>query len=370
MIDSKDLFLSSYDYGLPPEFIAQVPVEPRHDARLMVLPKFNEDIDSAKNLKVWDLIKLLNPGDLLVINDTRVLKARLKVRLEARKRLAELLLLEPKGSGKWLCLAKPAKKMQIGDHLFLEALGHKPLVLKVVDKDQPTGGRIIQFPEHCVDSESIEGLLEEYGEIPLPPYIQRHEPSDAKRYQTTFATRPGAVAAPTAGLHLSQELLIALSQRGIKLAKVTLHVGLGTFRPLEVEDLSAIKLHTEWAEIKKDAVKAISECRSRGNRVIAIGTTTVRTLEASYLRGNGSLIPFVGMVDLVIKPGYKFGVVDGLLTNFHLPKSSLLLLVSAFIGRERLLAFYGKAIAIKYRFFSYGDAMLILPGAVLPRARV
>ncbi len=338
-------------------------MEPRHNARLMVLPEFTKDIHCVQHLRVWDLVDQLKAGDLLVMNDTRVLKARLKVRL-ARRELAELLLLEPRGQGKWLCLAKPAKRMKVGDDLFLEAFEQETLVLKVEAKDRETGGRVIQFPEEFFNREKIEKLLERYGEIPLPPYIQRHDPSDAERYQTRFACRPGAVAAPTAGLHLSDELLKELSRRGVEQARVTLHVGLGTFRPLTSEDLSTLSLHSEWAELRQDVVTAILNCRSRGGRVIAIGTTTVRTLEAAVLLGKGSLMPFSGMVDLVIKPGYKFRVIDGLLTNFHLPKSSLLLLISALIGRQRLLAFYKEAIERKYRFFSYGDAMLILPESI------
>ena len=369
MIDPRDLLLSSYDYELRTELIAQQPIEPRHDARLMIAPKTIQNISAIRHLRIWDLLKEFQPGDLVVMNDTRVLKARVKVRL-TRGGIAELLLLEPKGKGNWLCLAKPGKKLQPGDRLLLDHFDQETLILKVISKDHQTGGRIIRFPSDCADRESIEGLLERYGEVPLPPYIQHHDSSDGERYQTTFAARPGAVAAPTAGLHLSNELLTELKKRGVEQARVTLHVGLGTFRPLEKEDLTNIQLHSEWAEVREEVIESIEKCRSRGGRVIAIGTTTVRTLESSFLFGKGRLVPFSGLVDLVIKPGYKFGVIDGLLTNFHLPKSSLLLLVSALVGRKRLLALYQKAIEQKYRFFSYGDAMFIPSAAVQSEARL
>jgi S-adenosylmethionine:tRNA ribosyltransferase-isomerase len=214
----------------------------------------------------------------------------------------------------------------------------------------------------------MEPLLLRYGAIPLPPYIHSHDPSDNQRYQTRYATKPGAVAAPTAGLHLSDELLMAIQARGVELATVTLHVGLGTFRPLETEDLSQLQLHSEWVEVSPELVASVAACRARGGRVIAVGTTSVRSLEAVAALNGGKLVPHQGPVNLVIKPGYRFAVVQGLLTNFHLPRSSLLLLVSALIGRQRLLALYGEAIEQQYRFFSYGDAMWIPPAAVLPGA--
>ncbi len=364
----KDFLLSSYDYDLPADLIAQQPLNPRHKARLMVVPKPSEDLSFVRNCMVWDLLSEIKPGDLIVMNDTRVLKARLKVRL-AGGTLAEVLLLEPYGSGRWLCLGKPAKKMREGDYLFLEKLNHDHLKLKVLSKDLATGGRVIQFPSCFSTRDEIESLLDVYGEVPLPPYIKHHDSSSAERYQTRYASQPGAVASPTAGLHLSDELLGCLTKRGIKQVKITLHVGLGTFRPLEIEDLRSLKLHSEIVQVKKEVVQAIKDCKSHGGKVFAVGTTTVRALESAWLTGQGVLQPFQGAVNLVIKPGFNFGVVDGLLTNFHLPKSSLLLLVSALIGRERLLALYKRAIENQYRFFSYGDAMLITPEAVLANAR-
>jgi len=235
--------------------------------------------------------------------------------------------------------------------------------------DEPTGGRVVRFPPFCISPEAIEALLGRYGEMPLPPYIHQHCSDDETRYQTRFAARPGAVAAPTAGLHLSDELLAAIAERGVELATVTLHVGLGTFRPVETEDLTQLELHSEWVEVAPQLVAAVERCHARGGRVIAVGTTSVRSLEAVAQLHGGQLKPHTGPVNLVIQPGYRFAVVQGLLTNFHLPKSSLLLLVSALIGRQRLLDLYEQAKAEGYRFFSYGDAMWIPPEAVLEQAK-
>ena len=365
MVDPRDLQLSSYDYRLPEERIAQAPVEPRHAARLLMAPPMNRPVTELMHRQVWDWQDELRSGDLLVVNDTRVLRARLRVRRSGGG-LAELLVLEPRGEGRWLCLARPGKKLKPGDQVWLEALEQEPIPLQVLTADGASGGRIIQFPAAFVDAAAIETLLERYGEVPLPPYITRHDESDQERYQTRYASRPGAVAAPTAGLHLSDELLKAIRGRGVQLATVTLHVGLGTFRPVETEDLTDLSLHSEWVEVTPALVAAVVACRQRGGRVIAVGTTSVRALEAAAAAGGGSLQPLRGPVDLVIQPGFRFQVVQGLLTNFHLPKSSLLLLVSALIGRSRLLELYGIAIQEAYRFYSYGDAMWIAPDAVLP----
>ena len=354
---SRDNQLSSYDYDLPQERIAQSPVEPRHSARLMLVPPTGSPIDAVRHGQVWDLLTELQAGDLLVVNDTRVLKARLKVR-RAGGGLSELLVLEPRGEGQWLCLARPAKRMRPGDALTIDGTSIR---LTVVEDDVATGGRVVQFPSDCADAATIEGLLEQCGEVPLPPYIDRHDPNDAQRYQTRYADRPGAVAAPTAGLHFSDQLLVALQRKGVRLARITLHVGLGTFRPVETEDLTQLELHSEWIEVSASAVDAIQTCTGR---VIAVGTTSVRALEGAAQMHGGVLKPFTGPVNLVIQPGYRFAVVQGLLTNFHLPKSSLLLLVSALIGREKLLDLYEIAIAHQYRFFSYGDAMWISPESV------
>jgi S-adenosylmethionine:tRNA ribosyltransferase-isomerase len=329
---------------------------------------------------VWDLQDELRPGDLLVVNNTRVLRARLQARRPSGGEV-ELLVLEPAGlatpleapfapaPSDWLCLARPARRLRPGEVLQLERADQPPVLLEIVAVDRASGGRVVRFPPDCTCPEAIEALLERYGEMPLPPYIRQHDPSDQERYQTRFASRPGAVAAPTAGLHLSDELLAALEARGVQRACLTLHVGLGTFRPVESEDLRQLTLHSEWVEVSEELVAAVEACRRRGGRVIAIGTTSVRSLEGVAALHGGRLVPFAGPVNLVIQPGFRFGVVQGLLTNFHLPKSSLLLLVSALIGRCQLLAHYGEAMATGYRFYSYGDAMWIAPEAVLPSAR-
>ena len=388
MIEPEDRQLSNYHFALPEHCIAQRPSEPRHSARLLIVGPNEGDSGSleasaatpTRHRTVWDLQQELRPGDLLVVNDTRVLRARLQAR-RSTGGAVELLLLEPAGlaaplaSGfrpgpsDWLCLARPAKRLRPGEVLQLEQDDLPPIALEVVAVDGTSGGRVIRFPPSCTSAETIEPLLQRYGTIPLPPYIQVHDASDNDRYQTRFANRPGAVAAPTAGLHLSDELLEAVQQRGVELARVTLHVGLGTFRPLENDDLSQLQLHSEWVELGEELVAAVAACRARGGRVIAVGTTSVRSLEGVAALHGGQLQPHTGPVNLVIQPGFRFAVVQGLLTNFHLPKSSLLLLVSALIGRRRLLGLYQEAIDRGYRFFSYGDAMWIAPEAVLAEAR-
>ena len=364
--DPADQRLSSYVFDLPEAFIAQRPVEPRHAARLLAVEPREQP--GCRHLTVWDLQQELRAGDLLVVNNTRVLKARLQAR-RASGGQVELLVLEPAGGSDWLCLARPAKRLKPGEVLQLEHPGQPPVDLEIVAVDAASGGRVVRFPAGCTCPEAIETLLARYGSMPLPPYIHEQNDDDDSRYQTRYASRPGAVAAPTAGLHLSDALLAAMRERGIALAEVTLHVGLGTFRPVETEDLTQLELHSEWVEVSPALVEAVAACRARGGRVIAVGTTSVRSLEAVAQLHGGELRPHTGPVNLVIQPGYRFAVVQGLLTNFHLPKSSLLLLVSALIGRQRLLELYEQAKAEGYRFFSYGDAMWIPPEAVLPDAR-
>jgi S-adenosylmethionine:tRNA ribosyltransferase-isomerase len=367
MPDPADRRLSSYVFDLPEACIAQRPVEPRHAARLLMVGPHDGPPEGCHHGQVWDLADVLRPGDLLVVNDTRVLRARLQVQRPSGGR-AELLVLEPRDDDLWLCLARPAKRLRPGQQVLLQAPGQPPLTLTVVGEDPATGGRLVRFPPGHGDAASLEPLLQRYGEVPLPPYIQQHDPADSERYQTRFASRPGAVAAPTAGLHLSDALLARLQDRGVERASVTLHVGLGTFRPLEEDDLTDLTLHQEWVELRPELVAAVEACQRRGGRVIAVGTTSVRSLEGVAALHGGCLQPHCGPVDLVIQPGFRFAVVQGMLTNFHLPRSSLLLLVSALIGRERLLKLYGLARDDGYRFFSYGDAMWIPPEAVLPDA--
>ena len=365
MFDKKDNLLSSYNYNLPNALIAQSPIENRHDAKLMIV---KEGLDESLNLvhgKVRDIKDILKTGDLLVVNNTRVIKARLKIRLSGGG-LGELLLMEPRSNGLWLCLGRPARRMRRGDKLWLDKSSNDSLCLKVIDQDESTGGRIIQFPNEFTSRIEMENLLDLCGEVPLPPYIDKNKSSGhEERYQTRFASKPGAIAAPTAGLHLSDELIENLKFKGIRIAQITLHVGLGTFRPLVKEDLSQLHLHSEWIEVTEETIQAIARCKEEGGKVFAVGTTSVRALESAYISGQGELKPYKGNVNLVIKPGFKFSVIDGLLTNFHLPKSSLLLLVSALIGRKRMLKLYKHAISKKYRFFSYGDAMLITPESVI-----
>ena len=367
--DPLDQRLSSYVFDLPETFIAQRPVEPRHAARLLAVapaPELSSPFP-CRHLTVWDLQQELRPGDLVVVNNTRVLKARLQARRPSGGAV-ELLVLEPVAASDWLCLERPAKRLQPGEVLQLEHPDQPPIGLEIVAIDSASGGRVVRFPADCTSPEAIEALLARYGSMPLPPYIHQHSDDDDSRYQTRYASRPGAVAAPTAGLHLSDALLSAIRARGVELAEVTLHVGLGTFRPVETEDLRHLELHSEWVEVSPALVAAVAACRARGGRVIAIGTTSVRSLEAVAQLHGGELQPHCGPVNLVIQPGYRFAVVQGLLTNFHLPKSSLLLLVSALIGRLGLLDLYEQAKAEGYRFFSYGDAMWIPPEAVLESA--
>ena len=368
--NEKDFFLDSYHYHLDTDLIAQKPTEPRHEAKLLIVESNKKDISASRDSKIWDLQYEISSKDLIVVNNTRVIKARLKV-LTSSFVAVELLVLEQHKDAKWLCLARPARKLRLGNTVkLLDSDGnHSSIEFRIAGIDNESGGRIIQFPDHCKDAKSMESFLSLYGEVPLPPYIKEKDLTNGLRYQTRFASSPGAVAAPTAGLHLSDQLLRALREKGVLKACITLHVGLGTFRPIDINDLSQLKLHSEWIEVKNEVVQAISECRARGGKVIAVGTTTVRALEGAFIQGGGMLKPYQGKIDLVIKPGYQFGVVDGLLTNFHLPKSSLLLLVSAFIGRKRLLAIYKKAMKNRYRFFSYGDAMLIPPESVNSSAR-
>ncbi len=372
MTSADDRLLSSYDFSLPAQAIAQRPAEPRHAARLLLV----EPGAGASHRTVWDWAEELRPGDLIVVNDTRVLQARLRARRPSGGAV-EVLVLRPwiaEGQGSdWLCLLKPAKRVRVGETLLLDTRDGVPcdpaVPLSVVATDPASGGRVLRFPEGLADAAAIEPFLQRHGAMPLPPYIHGAAAVDDERYQTRYAAKPGAVAAPTAGLHLSDALLERLRERGVERAAVTLHVGLGTFRPLEREDLSDLELHSEWVEVSAELVAAVEATRQRGGRVIAVGTTCVRSLEGVAALHGGRLRPYAGAVRLVIQPGFRFRVVEGLLTNFHLPKSSLLLLVSALIGRQRLLTLYSEAISQGYRFFSFGDAMWIPPEAVLAQAR-
>lgn len=355
--------LRDFQFELPAERIAQTPAEPRDSARMLV-----HEVASAaiRHRCVADLVDELHAGDLLVVNDTRVLPARLHAQRASGGAL-ELLLLEPLPGGVWSAMVRPAKKPKPGEIAVVRGGAvHVEFVEREREADGSPGAhwrvRLLDQRVGRGDGDVPE-LLEEAGEMPLPPYIQRPTggtPGDRERYQTVYAAQPGAVAAPTAGLHFTPELLEALVAKGVARAHVTLHVGAGTFLPVQVEDLDQHRMHSERFEVGAACAAAVRACRARGGRVIAVGTTSVRALESS-LDGNGQVVAGGGATELFLRPGDALHAVDGLLTNFHLPGSTLLMLVSALTGRERMLELYAEAIARDYRFYSYGDAMLVLP---------
>jgi S-adenosylmethionine:tRNA ribosyltransferase-isomerase len=341
------LRLRDFDYPLPERLIAQQPVRPRDAARLLVVRA-----DGLEDRGVLDLPGLLDPGDLLVVNDTRVIPARLHGRRgEAR---VEIMLNRAEGGGVWHALVRNARRLRPGDAVTIE--GAEACVARVIERDG--GSAMLDFGP---DRAALAAALENAGEVPLPPYIHRERgpgAEDAADYQTIFARQPGAVAAPTASLHFTERLLAALDARGVKRATVTLHVGAGTFLPVREDDPRRHRLHREWGEIGDDAAQAINAARAGGRRVVAVGTTAMRITE-SAARADGTVAPLRGLTDLFILPGYRFRAVDALMTNFHLPKSTLLMLVSAFAGTRRMRAAYAHAIARQYRFFSYGDGSLL-----------
>lgn len=366
---SLDRSLDGYDYNLPPELIAQNPVIPRDSSRLLVVNSLDTGIKNIPDHRIFrDLPVILRPHDLLVMNDTKVIPARLYGRKSTGAQI-EVLLLEEKKQNCWLALVKPGKRFKKGSEIVFavnkknnsESNQVKELVATVLETDEATGGRLLKFD--VPPGMSLIQLLEVFGEVPLPPYISGSE-AQSQQYQTVYAENPGAVAAPTAGLHFTPELLEKLQETGINRAFVTLHVGVGTFRPVEVEDVTTHEMHGEWIEVPAETVEKIRDTKAKGGRIIAVGTTVVRALEGATKAGEGELQPFCGETNLFIYPGYEWKVVEGLITNFHLPRSSLLMLVSALIGRERLLNIYQEAIESRYRFYSFGDAMLISPESV------
>jgi S-adenosylmethionine:tRNA ribosyltransferase-isomerase len=357
---NSDQLLSSYDYILPEELIAQNPASPRDSSRLLVVNTEDVGVNTAPTQAIFrDLWKFLQPGDLLVMNNTRVLPARMYGH-KSTGAAVEILLLEEKAQNQWLAVVKPGKRLQKGAEIIFinPQMSGKidKITATVLDFAEPTGGRILQF--HLPEGIKLTEILSEFGVLPLPPYINKSQASDAD-YQTVYAETAGAIAAPTAGLHFTPELLEKLQHQGINHTFITLHVGIGTFRPVESTDITNHQMHQEWAEVSEHTVAQIRATKAKGGRIIAVGTTAVRSLESAAK--TGEIQPFCDKTDLFIYPGYRWQVVDGLITNFHLPKSSLLMLVSALIGRERLLKLYDIAIAEKYRFYSFGDAMLILP---------
>jgi S-adenosylmethionine:tRNA ribosyltransferase-isomerase len=354
-----DCSLSSYDYELPPGLIAQNPAVPRDSSRLLVVNSLENPHTIPTLHHIFrDLPELLQPGDLLVMNNTKVIPARL-YGCKSTGAEVEVLLLEERQHNCWLALVKPGKRFKIGSEIIFTAGGEEnqqTLRATVVESDPQTGGRLLQFD--LPPAVPLVQVLGKFGEIPLPPYITASTAAN-EQYQTVYAQEAGAIAAPTAGLHFTPELLERLRSCGINQAFITLHVGVGTFRPVEVEDVTTHAMHEEWIEVSADTVEQIRATQAAGGRIIAVGTTVVRALEGAAQLGD--LQPFMGKTNLFIYPGYKWQVVEGLITNFHLPRSSLLMLVSALIGRERLLDIYQEAIASEYRFYSFGDAMVILP---------
>lgn len=337
---------SDFYYDLPEELIAQTPVEPRNSSRLMVLPRNGGKIEHKH---FYDLPEFLKPGDCLVLNNTRVLPARLYGTREDTGAVVEFVLLRQHGNKLWECLAGPGKKAKTG-YKFRFSDKLTAIVTDVLED----GNRMIEF--------ACEGdffaVLDEVGQMPLPPYI-KEKLKDKERYQTVYSKDAGSAAAPTAGLHFTKEMLENIRAMGVNIAYVTLHVGLGTFRPVKVEDVTQHKMHTEHYYIPEEAAKTINETRKNGGRVICVGTTSCRTVE-SCAKKYGEIKECSGDTDIFIYPGFEFKCMDGLITNFHLPESTLIMLVSAFAGYDNVMNAYNTAVKERYRFFSFGDAMLIL----------
>ena len=332
-------------YDLPEELIAQTPLEKRDTSRLLTLDR---NSGAVSHRHFYDIIEYLNPGDCLVMNDSRVLPARLLGHRPTGGAI-ELLLLRDLGNGQWETLAKPGKKCTEGQEVIF---GDGELTATVVSVKED-GNRIVQFHYEGIFLEVLERL----GKMPLPPYIKA-ELQDQERYQTVYSKAVGSAAAPTAGLHFTKELLQKLQDKGVKLAYVTLHVGLGTFRPVKAEDISDHHMHAELCMIGEETAELLNETRRTGGRIICVGTTSCRTLE-SLVNEDGSFTPGSKWTEIFIYPGYQFKAMQGLITNFHLPESTLVMLVSAFAGRENVLGAYEQAVKEKYRFFSFGDAMFI-----------
>ena len=337
---------TDFYYDLPEELIAQTPLEKRDGSRLLHLDK---ESGAMEHRHFYDLPEYLHPGDCLVVNDTRVLPARL---LGCRKSggSVELVLLRDLGDGRWECLSRPGRKTKPGTELFF---GDGELTA-TVEAVAEGGNRIVRFHYEGIFLEVLERL----GKMPLPPYI-KEELQDAERYQTVYSRELGSAAAPTAGLHFTPELLKKIEDMGVKVCSVTLHVGLGTFRPVKEDEIENHEMHSEFCVISPETAETINAVKRAGGRVIAVGTTSCRTLE-SFAEEDGTLVPGSRWTDIFIYPGYRFKCIDGLVTNFHLPESTLVMLVSALAGREHILHAYETAVQMRYRFFSFGDAMLIV----------
>lgn len=339
---------SDFFYELPKELIAQHPADPRDSCRLLRLSRADGGCDHRH---FWELPQLLQKGDLLVVNDSKVIPARLIGIKQPTGAVCELLLLRQRGPDVWECLARPGKRMQAGVCVDIG----EGLLQAQIQQTLPDGNKLVAF---SYTGDSIFPVLEQVGQLPLPPYIQE-QLQDNAQYQTIYARALGSAAAPTAGLHFTQRVFEQLRAAGMETARLTLHVGLGTFRPVQEEDIRQHQMHSEWYSLSEEAAAQINATKARGGRVICVGTTSCRTLESVWQR-HGKICPCSGETDIFIYPGYRFGVMDGLLTNFHLPESTLIMLVAAFAGYENTMRAYRLAVQEKYRFFSFGDAMLIL----------
>jgi S-adenosylmethionine:tRNA ribosyltransferase-isomerase len=356
----SDLRVSDFDFNLPEELIAQQPPAERGQSRMLIVDRAT---GALRDSQFIDLPGQLRPGDLLVLNESRVIPARLYgKRTLARDRLEptgqiEVLLTEPAGNNQWRALVKPGRKVGVGEILaFASRAGNVELTAEVIERGT-FGERVLRF----APIDDFWAALDCIGHTPLPPYIHRADAdADKERYQTVFARERGSVAAPTAGLHFTSQMLEALQGKGVEIARVSLHVGLGTFAPLRVERVDEVRLHREQYTVPPETADALNRAKKENRRIVAVGTTVVRTLEAAALEaGDAQIHPHSGTTQIFISPGFQFRLVGALLTNFHLPQSSLLMLVSAFAGRERVLAAYDHAVAARYRFFSYGDCMFL-----------
>jgi S-adenosylmethionine:tRNA ribosyltransferase-isomerase len=356
----SDLRVSDFDFDLPPELIAQQPPAQRGTSRMLFMNRITGKLTDST---FASFPEKLNPGDLLVLNDSRVIPARLYARRtlqrerEAPTGRIEVMLTEPEGENRWRALVKPGRKVATGERLVFPAADDSiALEAEVLERGE-FGERLLAF----LPTADFFSALERIGHMPLPPYIHRDDAStDRERYQTVYSHERGSVAAPTAGLHFTPQVLEAITARGVEIARITLHVGLGTFAPLRVERVDEVHLHRERYTLSAETAAAINKAQSEKRRIVAVGTTTVRTLEHCAQEANGApLQPHSGSTQIFISPGYQFCLIGALLTNFHLPQSSLLMLVSAFAGREQVLTAYRHAVASKYRFFSYGDCMFL-----------
>lgn len=365
-MDKRALKISDFDYDLPVELVAQTPVEPRDSSRLLVVQRANGKFAHRHFHNIGDYLR---PGDALIANQSRVIPARLLGRRAGTGGAVEVLLLAERpdlGRDYWETLVRPGRRLHTGDHIVFEDASGTPRLLAEIHDRTEAGGRLVRLSapgqgqsDDPYSVMAVRNLIDELGHMPLPPYIHT-QLQDPERYQTVYARIRGSAAAPTAGLHFTPQLLDQLQQRGVRVGFVTLHVGLDTFRPVEVEDVRDHKMHSEEIEIDAATAQLIQETRASGGRVVAVGTTSVRVLESVARLHNGQIKPYKGATCLFITPGYQYQAVDALITNFHLPRSTLLLLVSAFMSKELMECAYQEAIRERYRFFSFGDAMLIL----------